>query len=330
MRKKISFLILGVLLIGAVYLAATRHEGTIQKEKRDFAVEDTSSVDKLFLADKENNTILLERKNGYWALNSRYEARPDLVDLLLKTMARIRVKEPVPRTSQKQIIENLAVKSVKVEVYQHEKLTKVFYVGGPTQDSYGTYMILENSSAPFIMEIPGFRGYLSTRFSTAEIDWRSQAVFNYSFTQVARIRFENLKKPDQSFIIEQNQGQFSLFTLDSHRPIGSFDTLKVKEYIGNLKRKSFNKFIDDVPKEWQDSIKTSNPMYILTVQDTKGAEKTVKLYNKPGWGRIDDEGKPLSNDPDNFFMLLDSADFVYAQYYVFDPLLKELNFFIKK
>ena len=71
-------------------------------------------------------------------------------------------------------------------------------------------------------------------------------------------------------------------------------------------------------------------MYILSVKDKQGDVKTVKMFNKPGWGKVDDNGNPLLNDPDNFFMLMDSTDLVYAQYYVFDPLLKELKDFIKK
>ncbi|MEA3449235.1 MAG: hypothetical protein U9Q98_12440, partial [Bacteroidota bacterium] len=111
----ISFLI---LLIVAVILFFTRYEikkiednGTsklrIEQKKstldvlRDFAVQDTAAVDKIFLVDKENNEILLERQNkDTWTVNEKYTVRKDLMDILLETIRRIDVANPVPKAKQ--------------------------------------------------------------------------------------------------------------------------------------------------------------------------------------------------------------------------------------
>ena len=192
-KKNLRYLILVLLVILVLVVVATQNKSTIKKELRDFAVEDTALVDKIFLVDKENQSILLERTTDHWVLNSEYVARQDLVNILLKTMYRIQVKEPVAKAAQENIIKSLAVKSTKVEIYQKGKRVKVYYVGGPTQDSYGTYMIIENSSSPFVVEIPGFRGYLSTRFSTLEYEWKAQTVFAISLEHLQEVTVENLK-----------------------------------------------------------------------------------------------------------------------------------------
>ncbi len=326
MKNKLSIIILIALATLAIYLLATNQKGTY-KELRDFAVEDTASVNKVFLADKAGNTILIERTSNYWVLNSNYIARPDLVNLLLKTVHGLKIQAPVAKAARDNIIKNMAVKSTKVEVYQKNKLTKVFYVGGPTPDSHGTYMILEKSSTPFIIDIPGFRGYLSTRFVTSETDWRWQLVFNYKPSQISQIELQNIKQPEQSFNINANT--FTVTKPGSNASLTNIDTLALRAYLNNFKSVFFNKFIDDVPVAWQDSIINSQPMYILKVVDNNGKTDIVKAYNKPGWGKRDEFGEVLQNDPDNFFLLLNNGELVYAQYLSFLPLFKHANSFVK-
>ncbi len=329
MKKKIQIAIVLILATVATYFTITGQNGTIKKELRDFAIEDTASVDKLFLVDKLNNSILLERQNGFWTVNKDYVARQDLVDLVLKTLHRIRVKDPVAKAAHENVVKNLAVKSTKVEVYQNGKLTKTIYVGGPTMDSYGTYMILKNSSRPFIMEIPGFRGYLSTRFSTMEIEWRTQSVFSIPLNEIKQVTIENFVDKNQSFKVLHNNNNYELFDY-SNKQIANFDTIKVKRFLMEFRKKNFNKYIEDVPQEWQDSIIKSKPMYIITVEKNSGQKQWVKAFNKPGWGKLNFMGEELTKDPDNFFMLMDNGDFVYAQYFSFDPILKKFSDFKKK
>jgi hypothetical protein len=328
-KKNIQIITLVFLALFALVLLLSKSKGTIKKELRDFAIADTSLIDKIFLADKENNQILLEKKKGYWALNEHSVARKDLVDILLKTAYRIRVKEPVAKSARENIIKNLAVKSTKVEFYSNNELVKVYYVGGPTQDSYGTYMILENSSSPFIMEIPGFRGFLSTRFSTYEQEWKAQIVFNYPLSEIAEVRFQNLSEPNQSFRISHNANHFELFTYPENKAIEDFDTIQVKKYLIEFRKKNFNKYIDDVPEEWQDSIRNSEPMYIVSLKTIAGETQEIRAFLKPAWGRDDVFGDEMTNDPDNFFMEMSTGDFVYAQYFVFDPIFKSLQSFSK-
>ncbi len=327
MKKAIQYGLLVVLVIAAIYLITSKSKSTIKRELRDFAVEDTSTVDKVFLVDKANHSILLERKSEYWQLNGKYEARADLVNLLLRTAHRMRIKEPVSKAAQESVFKGLAVKSTKVEIYQKGKLSKVFYVGGPTQDSHGTYMIMENSTTPFVVEITELRGYLSSRFSTNESEWKTQRVFNYDYNDVAEVIFENHVNEGESFCLKKEGADFIVFNYPEMDRQVLTDTINAKRYFSSLKNKNFSKYVDDIPLEWKDSIIASQPMYTFTIIDTKSTEKWYRLYNKPGWGKLDAFGEELVNDPDHFFMLMDNNDFVYGQYYVFGALFKDLKDF---
>jgi hypothetical protein len=329
-KYKYQLIVLVILLLAVIIVIAKNGKSTIKKELRDFTIEDTAAVDKIFLADKDGNQILLERNANFWLLNGKFEARYDLINILLKTMHNIRIKEPVAKAAQENIIRSLAVKSIKVEIYQNKRLFKTYYVGGPTQDSYGTYMIIDGSSAPFVIEIPGFRGYLSTRYSTYEIDWKTQRVFNIQPTDILQVIYEDYRKPGNSFAINKVEDQYTVSSYPEGRLLPNPDPVKLKTFLSQFRKKNFSKYIDDVPQQWQDSVQQSPAMYKLSVTTSNGNNLWYKAYNKPGWGRLNEYGEKLENDPDHFFMLLSNGDFVYAQYFVFDPIVKNLGYFASK
>jgi hypothetical protein len=48
-------------------------------------------------------------------------------------------------------------------------------------------------------------------------------------------------------------------------------------------------------------------------------------------GTLDINGKPLKYDFDKMYAVInDGKDFVSIQYYVFDPLMQPISFFLKK
>ena len=86
-----------VLAFITFYLVFNNSKSTLLKRYSNFAIEDTASITKIFLADKRNNRVLLERiKPGKWTINKVYEGNNDAITILLKTIANINVRMPVP------------------------------------------------------------------------------------------------------------------------------------------------------------------------------------------------------------------------------------------
>ena len=92
-----------ILLVVTAAAVLVREYGPDTQSEMDhveasaFAIADTSSISKIFIADKDGFQALLERVPGqrYWSLNGNYLARKDAVDLLLKTFKRVKVQSPV-------------------------------------------------------------------------------------------------------------------------------------------------------------------------------------------------------------------------------------------
>lgn len=328
-KNNLIIIIFIILVIISIVIYFTNKSGTLKKELRDFAVADTSTVDKIFMVNKANQQVLLEKNGNDWTVNGKFLARKDAVTVLLKTLHRMDVKSPVSKSAFDNVVKSLATQSTKVEVYQNKNLVKTFYVGGPTQDNFGTFMMLENSSTPFIIHIPGFAGYLSSRFFIEETLWRSTSIYRYKFQEIAEITVEQPVKPESGFKILSANNRYEIIPLDNKLQKSNFDTTSVKEYISLFKNINFEYLVSEIKQSKKDSILASVPYFVISVKDVNGKTNTLKSFLRPGDGLIDDDGKPYEFDPDRLYAVLDNGDFVIIQYYVFDPLFRTYKDFIK-
>lgn len=328
-KNRIIIGLIIVLGIAGVILVSRNTNSSIKRELRDFAVEDTASVDRIFMVRKDNRQVTLTRQNDHWLVNDKYKVRPDAIDNLLKTLNRIRIKSPVSTSMLDNAVRMLATRNTKVEVYSKKKLLKTIYVGGPTQDQMGTFMMLEGSSVPFIVHIPGFVGYLSSRFFIDEINWRSTEIFKYNFNDIKAISVRNEDDPKASFRLESSgRNQYSITSPEGVTVAGTLDTVGIRFYISQFERVNFEFFGDSIPQRTKDSLLTAKPYRTLMLEDH--AQKTRKLvaWKRPGNGKVDDEGNLLQWDDERMWALVDDQSWVIIQYYVFNNLFATYNNFV--
>ncbi|MGI8892332.1 MAG: hypothetical protein ACR2GN_02615 [Bacteroidia bacterium] len=343
--KKNTFIIIviAVVLAATAYFVTRDKElQTAREELRDFAFEDTSSITKIFLASKTGTHSTLTKGENGWIVNGKHNARPDAVKNLLVTIQKLQIFSPVASAGEPNIIKNLASHATKVEIYannDHKKPAKVYYVGGPTQNQLGTYMMMENSSKPFIMYIPGFNGYLSPRYFTSESEWRSREMIRFDRDDIASLEFKNFLLPEQSYTIlnKSDAGEAHEFQLLNHNGenIESIDTLKIATYLTFFEDVQFEGYDNSIKDAVKDSIIENGPNFILTITDKKGVAKTLTMFNMPITKRssvqVDREGNPLTIDRDRFYGMIDNeGKFVVLQYFVFEKIIRLQDEFVKQ
>lgn len=341
--KKNRIAIVLVLILGIVAFWVLKNKNTnstIKPELRDFAYEDTASITKIFLADKANRTITLERINkSEWKVNGKFIARPDAINTLLGTIKSVEVMNFVPNAAKETIIKSLASTAIKVEVYSKDELVKMYYVGGETQDQLGTYMLLadpktgENSSSPFITFIPGFNGFLTTRYFTNEIDWRARYIFKYNPDDIASVKVEYFENEENSFEIFNNgNNSFDVKKIKTGLPVENCEVLAIKQYLSYYQNIQYETMFNDASQGLKDSVYSAGPFAKITVINKKNEQNAIKLYHKAA--RKDRQGmygKPLQYDPDRLYTWInDEKDFVVIQYFVFGKLLQGINYFTTK
>jgi len=353
-RNKIILLITVILFVVVAFLLARNQYSTLKEKESDFAVRDTASITKIFIADKKENSVLLERSGSGWLLNGAYNANTKVVDFLLSTMKRIRVKAPVPLAMRNGVISRIASIGTKVEIYQevyrinlfnkykffkHEKRTKVLYVGDATQDNMGTYMLIEDADNPYIVFIPGFRGFLYTRFSPKPDDWKSHAVFSTKLTDIKSVRLKFNRKPENSFRVDvyDAKGNYTLTRLSDGAVLDSYDTLKLLNFLTSFRDLRYETRMNKLMTPMKiDSIIHSQPLYEMMLVDRNADTTEVLMFKKPSLpdevaSNYDFVDKLVPIDHDRFYALINNGnDFVLMQYYVFDKVLYPLPYYLKR
>ncbi len=343
-----KLMIVALLAVVAIILLMQNSKGTLSREIGDFAIHDTTAVTRIYLADMRGNEVLLTKvQPGIWTLNDTLSARIESVNRLLSSMFRMAVQSPVSRASYNNVITTLATNSVKVEVYEYlprinifnlvklfyrEKLSKVFYVGEPTSDNQGTFMLMEGSDTPFIVYLPGLRGFLSARFSANPNDWRNHTIFAISPHEIRSIRMEFPLTPEESYLIEKfDRNDLKITRLADNQAITSFDMNRVMNFINGYRNIRFESIVEKSPGINRDSIIRSVPQHIITLTDTAGVEQRIKTFRRQNFSYLlDDEYDPYPWDMDRFYGLVnDEKDFVLLQYFVFDPVTRPLSYFVE-
>ena len=337
--NKVLIVLLVALIAVAIYLFSTNKTETvsdIEGAKSEFSIQDTSKITKIFIADAKGGKVTLSKNGNVWMVDNKYVARPDNIKLLLKTFNRISVKSPVPKSAFNNIIKSLATGGTKVEIYEGEsKPSKVYYVGGPTLDHQGTYMLLETegvkSTAPFIMHIPGFYGYLTTRFFTESEQWRDAVVFKYLPSDIKSISVEYHENPKQSFIIEKDNNKFLLKDFRDKKILGEADTNIINKYV-SLYQSIYYEMIDvELSQEKKDSIISSNAYFTIEVEGFLGGRNKIVAYHMPNYRQLlGKDGEPYLYDVDRMYALLNDELFLFIQFATFDQLTIPKAYFLQK
>lgn len=343
-NRKVLYLVIMLGALAAILIFQNR-KGTLS-EKGQFAIEDTATITRIFLADKRDNIVLLQKEtDGQWTLNDTLKARKEAVNILLKTMHGLAVKAPVSKSSYNNVITRLAANSVKVEVYQmvyrinifdkmklfpHEKRTKVYYVGHPTPDNMGTFMMIEGSDTPFVVFLPGLRGYVSARYSAYPADWRDHTIFRTPPDNLKFIKVEFPGEPDQSFLLEkEGRSMIKITQLATGMVLNQFDTSRIVEFVNAYKFIAFESPIDAMEPKVMDSVTHSQPAHIITVGDVNGKVKSIKTFRRPNHDQAEDlDGNLYPWDINRLYALIDDGrELVLVQYFVFDEITRPLSYF---
>lgn len=350
-KNRVTVIIVVILLIIAVFLVLTNTSSTLRRDVSDFTLKDTSNVVKIFLADRMGNDVTLEKTGiGEWTIDGKHIASFDKVKALLKTMSDLRVMKPVAKSAHNTVVKRLATNARKVEIYQevprinmfgwiklfpHVKLTKTYYVGGPTQDNMGTYMLMENSSKPYIIYIPMLRGFISPRFSPLGHEWRDHQVFKHKLRNIKSIRLEFFMEPENSYsIINLDNLNFDLIDDYHNQKLTDYDTLKMLSFVSSFEDVRFEAMLSgQLEQKIIDSVTQSAPAHRITLIDQGGDSTIVTTFYKKGFQHLyKEDGLALEPfDLDRLYGLVnDDKDFVLIQYFVFDKVLRPLSWFRKE
>ena len=214
MQKTLLYLaILAILGFGVWFFLFSDKSGQMfSSADANFGIRDTGMIGKIFIAANDNpNSITIERKGEGWIVNNTYPVLQSTLKQLLNTIYNQKATYPVPDKQRDGVIRSLLGGAIKTEIYDREgRKMRTFYVGGEVRGFAGTAMLMEGSERPYVVQIPGFDGYLTTRYSTEMGMWRDRIVFAVEPQDIEQISVRYAQEPLNSFTITQQNGKVSV------------------------------------------------------------------------------------------------------------------------
>jgi len=325
LNKGVIILIIVVIIAILVYIFSNPN-GTLGIGNNSFAIENIEDINQIKISRGEN-TVSLEKLDENWMVNASYHVNKRTLITFLEVLSRIDILAPASKAENQTIASKLKQDGILVEIYKNQRIRKKYYVSSPDISSAKTYMMLYKSSEPYIVHIPGHNTFIAAWFIADEYFWRDKTVFNLSPQDIQRIQVNYPYSENKSFTINTSTGEFKLSDYTKNN-IDDFDPEKISRYLTYFNGITFEQFATGITKEQKDSILATNPIIRISLQSFSGLETNLKIYRKPADTKTDEFGQAIEFDVNKAYGILnDSKEFILIQYYIFDPIFKEIDYF---
>lgn len=354
-KRNIILLICAVVLaIGCVLLVLWKTKVIFNKSDIQvdmFAVKDTATVTRVFLADMHENTVLLTKTAEGWRLSDTVPVIAGKVESLLSTMQNIRVQQPASKNSIENINRMMAAGAIKVEVYENaplftlfkkgffvkERRTLTYYMGPATQSNTSNYAILEGrEDMPCIVYLPGFRGFVTPRYSPFTEDWVSHKLFDTKLTRIQEVTVTDYEHPEQSFRIEKAGARFFHLYNSQNQMITQYDTNKVINYLSDFRNRNYESLVTEIEPDKRDSIIRNSLFKTIRLTDVNGKTDELSFYHMDSeLDYYDEQGNHMDDieflyNRDRCYAVLNGnkRQLYRVQFYHFDRLLQPFSYFV--
>lgn len=339
-KNKLVLITMVLLIIVALSFVLTDKNSTLFGNESQFAVKDTANIVKIYMTGKNDKSILFERSDDGWILNGTGKAHEQNMEMLLTTLKRLEVKFPVSQKAHNNVVTVMATNSIKVEVYKNDHYinigqlqlfpyvnkAKVFYVGNATQDNQGTVMLLEGADRPYVVTLPGFRGFVAARFTTNPKDWLSHEIFKIPYHRIAEVSVETPEHPSKSYQIRKMKKGYEIMSLANRRILPAYDTVALYAYLDGFKNINYESLLDMMEETKIDSIIHSQPVHIIKLKETNGKEHEIKTFKMHGLHDQELHGFEAEYDLDRMYGW-HNGQMLMVQFFVFDKITRPVEFF---
>lgn len=321
----LAFVVVATVL-GLYAKSLMENQGKSDTELIDFAIKDTSTVDKIIITDAYSNKIELIRQGKSWTDNKGDCVTQENVHFILDAFKNIEFKAYLAKEAQENFNKRMITQHTKVEVFQEGEWVKTWYIGPPSQDHYGQIMLLDSeedgkSDVPVMMSIRGTKGIIEPRFFADSRSWKCTNIFAVPLEKIAQVDVKMTDDPKLSFSVRKVGSILSVF--QAGKKLDNVDNGMTFRYLQSYKKINFDLANFELNEKQIDSVKRTKPFSTLSLTETSGKRTTLKLFRlKSDEPTVNEYGEVLNVDYNKFWCQLPNGELVKCQYFVFDPLLK--------
>lgn len=332
MKKLLPYIIvLAILGAGVSFFLYRYSPSTLAKKESEFIVRDVDAMTKVVLSDVKGQKVTLTKEGNRWRVNGKYDINEESQGLLFAAIQKMETQYPVPEKAQPLVLKDMAAKRYRCEIYTGgQQPYKVYYVGGPTADGTGTYVIMEIdgqiASRPYVVHIPGIDAYLTSRFYTDEEYWRSKWVYQDNAATIKALTVTYNQEKQKSFAITRIGERDTFVIANSDGLVDAQPRQRfIHQYLEFYSGLSLEAFENKNPI--RDSILGMQPFCTISMKRMNNTETDVEIFympiNEHSRQQFDDKGRQLLYDVEHYFIAMNGRkDFGLIQYYVWGKALR--------
>jgi hypothetical protein len=325
MPNRIALFFSLILSIVAFYFLFRDNSSSIDPLTKDFSFGRVDNITEIHISDKSKSITLIKSGND-WFANDKYLVKEQLPELFLSTINSIKVKTAASKQIRNQLRDQL-LNSKHIDIYKgHYKICS-YYLLFDSAFTQGTYLMKRWAKLPMEAEIAGLQIPVISLYHTDLDYWKAKFVFPVSVKVIEWVSLENISLPSASFKLERTiSNGIKLTALASQSAEDKVDLIAANDYIASIPRVQYIKEV-----EGSDSIDinlTEKPLAEYTLR-VKTVNQNPIVLNFFPYFRKGMKGSIKSSELFIGQSSLSSKLFI-GRYTDFDPLIRNLNYFLNK
>ncbi|HYG21083.1 MAG TPA: DUF4340 domain-containing protein [Ohtaekwangia sp.] len=268
-RNKRLLVTLVILMIITACIYAWRRGGTDDAVGKDhFRSFDVSRIDSVVLRHLQD-TVVLEVTAGRWKVNGHWNADRNLIDVLMATILQAEPRRPVARSLNDSLAAQLQSEGIRVSLFSGDEKLDEFLAGGNSRKTQA-YFARPGEEEVWVMNIPGYRVYVSGIFELSARQWRDKHVFGFNWQNFVGLAAQYPEKPGNNFSVVMNDQYFTI------PEVGKTDTTKMNDFLDAVSLLTADEYVAGNPK--LDSLAGTPPLQQLVLRDLANREYRLDLY----------------------------------------------------
>lgn len=272
-KNKRLFILLIVLVGITLVLYAMRIQKKEIVDPLVFKNVDLTTIDQVIL-QSASGTVDLRAESSRWQVNEKYIADRNMIDVLFATLQQAQPKRPLSGAYRDSVGKVLEREGVKVSLLSKKDVVLDFYCGGNSQKTIAFFKKAGDEEI-YLMNIPGYRVYVSGIFELPESGWRDKYVFGFNW--------RNFKKLDASFADRKNN--FTVQMDDAYfgiTGIEAVDTTRLNDYLDAVSLLTVDDYVQDTTG--LSELRNKEPFLTLAVEDIASRKYSLQVYpsDRPG------------------------------------------------
>ena len=320
-----------LVLLGWFAMRAMDSKGHSTTELIDFAVSDTTTIDKIIITDAQGRVMEAIKNGSEWTDKDGGCISQPNISFILDAIKNIEWKGYLPENSQEQITKLMVSQHIKVEIFQEGEWVKTWYIGPPAQDHYGQIMLVDSPEAgksdlPVIMKIKSFNGIIEPRFFADPRKWMCTEIFSVRMDRIRKVDVRFYDVPERSFTVTKNGTKTKVY--QQGKLLKDVNPQRVYLYLQNYKKVHYELANFELSQKQIDSMKRTTPFATLKLTETNGKTTKLRMFRINSFESQRNEfGEIVDIDMNKFWCQLPNGEMVKCQYHVFNPLLLGHVFF---